>query len=152
MSEVIVDSEIESGKWPIEFSGAWIEVIYDYLSSTYVASLYFDDRNEEGAVVINPDRIFELPLPQAYISWNLNGVCKEIYVIQDYRGRGIGTKLCAWARSYLLKHGVLFSAPDKMSIDASAMFQSISTKYGEPFTYPEESGILRGYSHWGYLV
>jgi GNAT superfamily N-acetyltransferase len=149
---VVVDNDIEQGSWPIEFSEAWIEIVYDNICQDYVASLYFDERNPEGTIIENPDRVFELPLPQAYISWKSNGECKEIFVYKDYQRMGIGTKLCAWARSYLLKNDIIFHAPNKMSTDAQGLFEALSIKYGEPYTNPEEAAVLRGYSYWGYLV
>lgn len=152
MDSVAIDQDIENNIWPQEFSGAWIEIVWDDVCNDYVASLHFDERNQEGSVIVNPERNFDLPLPRAYVSWRPDGRCKEIFVHQDYQRMGIGTKLCAWARSYLLKDGIIFHAPTRMSPSASSLFESISIKYGEPYTNPEEASVLRGYSYWGYLV
>lgn len=152
MSDVVVDQQVNSGVWPTQFADGWIEVVYDNITCDTVASLHIDDRNLEGTVFVNPDRNFELPLPAAYISWEPNGTCKEIYVGVNYRRQGIGTMMCAWARSYLLKENIIFSAPSKMSSDASAMFYNICNTYGEQFNNPEDAPILRGYGYWGYLV
>lgn len=152
MSEIILDDQIEEGVWPEEFSGAWIDLSFDPITEDTVASLYFDNRFPEGHINIREERYFELPLPQAYISWKPSGECRQIFVNESHRRRGIGTKLCAWARSFCWNQGIIFSAPDKMSNDAKLMFNYISEVYGEPYTDPEESSMLRGYGYWGYLV
>lgn len=146
---VIVDPAIAAGSWPTEFSGAWIEVSPDPVSGDTVASLFFDERHEGGSVVELADRSFTEPVPAAYVSWMSDGTCRELYVKVEYRRRKIGSMLCAWARSYCLKSGILFSPPIKMSPDAMLMFQSLCSTYGEEYTGPEEAPVFRGYGYWG---
>lgn len=151
-SDPIVDAFIDSGGWPTAFSGAWIEVSPDYISGTTVASLFFDGRHPEGTVIELEERSFTEPVPPAYVSWQSHdGVCKELFVDTQYRRRGIGSTLCAWARSYCLRFGLVFSAPTRMSPDAALMFYSLCENYGEEYTNPIEAPVFRGYGYWGIM-
>lgn len=154
MSEWAVDPEIESGEWPQEFSGAWMGIINDYISNDTICALYFNNNYPEAHLENYSSIPVDLGLPQAYISWRTNGECREIFVHPDYRRRGIGRKLCAWARYYAnYSQGLLFTPPAKMTEQAQLMFQNISLVYGEPYTDPEEFPSTIPYGYWGgYLV
>lgn len=149
-SEVVLDESIENGEWPVEFSTAWILVTPDPISGDTLACLNFDDRNIEGTVIESAEREINLPLPQAYVSWKNNGECREIFVHPEYRRRGIGTKLCAWARSYTNKNkNITFHAPNSMTVEAKLMYNYISNYYGEPYFEPEDFPKTLPYSYWG---
>lgn len=152
MSEVILDENIENGEWPNEFSNAWLYVFFDYITSDTVAALFFDNDFNEGTVIEGYSKT--LTIPNAYVSWKTNGECREIFVDPEYRNKGIGSKLCAWARSYCLNNeNIIFHAPPYMTPDAQQMFQSISNKYGEEYTNPEYFPPTIPYGYWGgYLV
>lgn len=151
-NNIALDNDIENGEWPDEFSGAWIYVFYDPITTDVVACLFFDGDFPQGTVIegySNP-----ISLPAAYISWKQNGECREIFVSEEYRRRGIGTKLCAWARSYTYNNeNFPFCAPNKMSIDAQLMYQHISSVYDEPYNDPEDFPPNIRFPYWGgYLV
>ena len=151
MSEVAVDSNIESGIWPDEFSGAWMYIFYDYVTTDTALCLFFDEDFEEGTIIegYSPS----ISLPKAYVSWKEDGVCRDLFVHPDYRRRGIGNKLCAYARSYLLKENKIFSAPERMSLAADGMYQYISDVYGEGYSAPVTIPHNIPYGYWGgYLV
>jgi GNAT superfamily N-acetyltransferase len=151
MSEIIVDSSIESGKWPVEFSDGWLYVYYDYVTLDTVLCLFFDDDFPEGTIIEGYNPTIEIP--SAYVSWRQNGICRDIFVHPDFRRRGIGSKLCAYARSYLLKEGKVFDAPPTMSAAADGMYESISSVYGEPYSEPNVVPHPIPYGYWGgYLV
>lgn len=155
MSDIALDPEIESGQWPSEFSGAWIDVSPDPISGDTVLSLRFNNDHEEGYVLVNTERSLDPPIPDAYVSWRQDGECREIFVHPNYRRRGIGTKLCAYARSYAYnnQNGLVFYAPEKMTDEAKMMYMHISEIYNEPFTDPEYFPRSIAYSYWGgYLV
>lgn len=154
---VIYDEFIENGGWPEEFLGAWIAVCNDPVTTDIVACLYFDDSYPESSVM-NFDGIqYELRLPDAYVSWKNNldypdnlGECREVFVSREFRRKGIGTKLCAWARSYTHKNeDYIFYAPKRMTYGAKSMYENISNIYDEPFNDPMESEIPVPYSYWG---
>ncbi len=154
MSEIILDEGIESGEWPQEFSGAWVAAISDPITTDFICALYFDEINSESTVVEYQSIPPEIGIPDAYVSWKTDGECREIFVHPDYRRRGIGTKLCAWARSYAYNNqGLVFKAPPTMTASAQAMLQNVSNVYGEEYTDPESSPPTLPYGYWGgYLV
>lgn len=149
---VILDSNIENGQWPPAFSGGWAYVFYHSVTSDTVVSFYKDNDFPEGTIIIGYDQ--PLSIPQAYVSWQSNGECREIFVMPEYRNQGIGTALCAFARSYAYNNeGVIFRAPDKMTLSARAMLQNVCNIYGEEYTNPEEFPPTIPYGYWGgYLV
>ena len=161
MTEIITDQYIDNNVWPEEFSSGWIAVYNDYITLDVVSCLYFDDTNPEGTVLEFYGIQKDIRMPDAYISWKNNleypekiGECREIFVSRDFRRRGIGTKLCAWARSYAYNSsGIIFKAPPRMTIDAQSMYSHISNIYGEPYNDPEDFPPNIPYSYWGgYIV
>lgn len=157
MSSISVDEEINSGGWPEEFFGAWIALCNDPVTTDIIACLYFDDLHSESSIINFEGIQYELRLPDAYVSWKNNvefvesrGECREIFVSKNFRRRGIGTKLCAWARSYTYNNeDYIFSAPERMTSGAILMYNNISDIYNEPFIDPEESPLPIPYSYWG---
>lgn len=157
MSSIPVDEEINAGLWPEELTPSWILVFNDYPTKDIVACLYFDETNESGSVVQAEGFVEALRLPDAYVSWQDNeeypekqGRCREIFVSRDFRRKGIGTFLCAWARSYTLNNfDYYFIAPDKMTKEAQYMYQYISDAYGEEYNNPEDFPLNIPYSYWG---
>lgn len=154
---VVFDSNINAEIWPEQLEGSWIAVCDDPITTDIVACLFFDDTYESGSVINFNGIQKELRLPDAYISWKNNieyqdsiGTCREIFVGRDFRRRGIGTFLCAWARSYTLNNfDYYFIAPDKMTTDAQYMYQYISNIYGESYNNPEDFPPTIPYSYWG---
>lgn len=158
---IVVDENIDSGEWPEEFSGAWAYVCQDLVTLDYLFCLYFDERNTEGEVLEFTQISHEFGLPDAYVSWRMNpelteymGECREIFVHPDHRRSGIGTKLCAWARSYAKNNqNVVFRAPSKMTPEAQYMFHHIAEIYNEEYTNPIDFPNTIPYGYWGgYLV
>lgn len=154
MDNIVVDEQIENGEWPQEFNGAWVAVCHDAITTDTVASLFFDDIHNSGDIIEWEYIDISMRLPDAYVSWREDGVCREIFVSKDYRRRGIGSKLCAWARSYtVLNSENIFSPPQKMTLEAQMMYRSLSNNYGEPYNDPEDFPPTIPYSYWGgYLV
>jgi GNAT superfamily N-acetyltransferase len=157
MNDIIVDSDIESGSWPEAFEGAWGLVFNDVITLDSVFCVFFDSDNDSGTILEYPSIPLHIRIPDAYVSWRMNpqepernGECREIFVGDDFRRRGVGTKLCAWARSYAKNNqNVLFRAPSRMTPAAQSMFESISDIYGEEYTNPEEFPPTIPYSYWG---
>lgn len=150
MEDVVFDERISNGEWPASFAGGWITAFYDEPSTDIVVALYVDDSNPQGTVMTYPAMPADLPLPAGYVSWMQDGTCREIYVHPDFRRRGIGSALCAWARYFAaLKCNIVFKAPDRMTPEAQAMFRSLSSTYGEPYTDPEDFPVTVPYSYWG---
>lgn len=149
---VILDSNIEGGGWPPEFAGGWAYIFYHDITTDTVLCLFKDNDFPEGTVIEGYGH--SITLPQAYVSWRTNGECREIYVKPEYRSAGLGTALCAYARSYAYKNnGVVFSAPSRMTISAQGMLQNICNVYGEEYTNPEDFPPTFPYGYWGgYLV
>lgn len=157
MNDIVLDENIENGEWPEEFSGAWMAICNDPVTTDVVCCLFFNQQNLESSLVDFNGIQYELGLPDAYISWKNNlefieqmGECREIFVSKNFRRRGIGTKLCAWARSYTYNNeSYVFRAPNRMTYGAKSMYQNISNIYSEPFDDPMESEIPIPYSYWG---
>jgi GNAT superfamily N-acetyltransferase len=146
MDDIVLDSDIESGAWPNQFNNSWANIFQDDISEDTILCLYFNEENEYGTI----NELGKLEeLPDAYVSWDRNGICTQLFVKKQLRRKGIGTALCAYARSYAYSNGIIFSAPQKMSINAKMMYESICEKYGEPDTYPEELGETPAYGYWG---
>lgn len=155
MTEIpVLDPEFESGVWPEEFNGGWIEIVDDTISGDTVAVLYFNENNPSGTVTVLNARIFREDIPDAYISWAPNGRCREIFVHPNYRRRGIGTKLCAFARSWAYHNqGVVFDSPGSMSHSAKKMYEYVCESYGEEFKEPLPFPEGVPYPYWGgYLI
>jgi len=147
---VIFDEGISNGEWPAAFAGGWVAAFYDEVTTDVVVCLHVDSDHQEGEVLTFPSKPADLALPNAYVSWMQDGTCREIYVHPDYRRRGIGSALCAWARYFAAeKCNIVFKAPDRMTLEAQAMFQSLSNTYGEPYTDPENFPPTVPYSYWG---
>lgn len=149
---VILDSNIEDGGWPPEFAGGWAYIFYHDITTDTILCLFKDNDFPEGSVIEGVGE--SISLPQAYVSWKANGVCREIFVMPEYRNQGIGTALCAYARSYAYKtQNVVFSAPPKMTKSAQGMLQNVCNIYGEQYTNPEDFPPTIPYGYWGgYLV
>jgi GNAT superfamily N-acetyltransferase len=146
----LLDEAMESGQWPQEFEGAWMDITFDNLSGDTVASLYFNATFDSGHINVNEDRLFRSELPSAYVSWMRDGTCREIFVHPDFRRRGIGTMICVFARSYAYQNqGLVFSAPGSMTESARLLYSHISDSYGEPFGDPENYPPGVPYAYWG---
>jgi GNAT superfamily N-acetyltransferase len=151
MESIVVDTDIELGEWPQEFSGAWMYIYYDFPTTDTVMCLFFDSDFEEGTVIEGYRPTIQIP--SAYVSWKEDGVCRDIFVHPDFRRLGVGSKLCAYARSYLLKEDKVFNAPETMSAAADGMYEKISEVYGEPYHTPNVVSHPIPYGYWGgYLV
>jgi GNAT superfamily N-acetyltransferase len=146
MNEVVTDQYIDSGNFPIQFKQGWLNFFEDETSADRVLCLYLNENNEPGD--LKELGMLE-DLPDAYVSWDRNGICVEIFVKLELRRAGIGTALCAYARTHALKSGIIFSAPHKMSLNAKMMYESICDQYGEPYSYPEQLGDTLAYGYWG---
>jgi len=146
VADIVVDESIENGQWPSEFNGGWLHFFKEDIADHSILSLYFNEDHPEQSVIYS-DRLDELP--SAYVSWDRDGACVEIFVESSMRRNGIGRALCAYARSFALKNGIIFHAPEKMSYDAKMMYQNISDIYGEPFNDPGTFGMTIPYGYWG---
>lgn len=145
---VIIDENIESGQWPTPLAGAWVYSFYHEITSDTVLAIFFDNDFPEGTIIEG----YNIPseLPHAYISWMPDGTCREIYVKNEYRRQGIGTALCALARTYLYNStGQVFIAPSRMTEIAQMMYESVCTKYGETYTESQPMPPLLPYGYWG---
>lgn len=147
MENVVVDENIESGIWPNEFNNGWLNIFIDIVSGDTVLCLYFNNDFPYETVHESEER--PIILPDSYVSWDRDGNCIEVFVKPELRRRGVGTALCAYARSYALSKGIIFSAPHKMSLNAKMMYESICNKYGETYLDPEELGSTLAYGYWG---
>lgn len=152
MSDVIIDKNIENGEWPESLSGSWAYIFYHEITGDTVMACFFDDDFSEGTVIEGYNITYQIP--EAYVSWMPDGKCREIYVQKELRGRGIGTAMCAFARTYLYKkNGIVFYAPEKMTESAQSMLHKISEEYGEPYSNPENAVLGIPYGYWGgYLI
>lgn len=158
---IVQDESIVQGQWPEEFSGAWAYLCDDPITLDTLFCLYFDEQNSEGSVLTFSSIPYDIGLPDAYVSWRMNedrpsnmGECREIYVSENFRRRGIGTKLCAWARYYAKNNqDVVFRAPQSMSQSAQLMFHHIADVYNEEYTDSTDFPDTVPYGYWGgYLV
>lgn len=146
MDDIVFEENINSGLWPKEFNGAWINIFTDEISSHTVICLYFDDTYESGTI----NNLGKLEtLPNAYVSWDIEGYCCSLFVEEELRRKGIGTMLCAYARTYAFSQGVIFKAPRKMTETQMMLYQSIHEKYGEPYNNPDRLYNRMAYGYWG---
>jgi GNAT superfamily N-acetyltransferase len=147
---VIVDSNIDSGNWPQEFNNMWMNIFTNKLLNHIIFSLYNNINNESGQIIESEETLSinqPYDLPDAYISIDLKtGEISEIYVKSSHRGQGVGTMLCAFARSYLLNNGIMVIAPNGMTPAANGLFEYISSRYGEPYLEPVFVPLFQAYS------
>jgi hypothetical protein len=150
MSEVITIPELDEGAWPIEFSGMWMNTFKNVQRNTQVLSLYANSNHEEGEILDTENSLSinqPFDLPDAYISVYLDsGVIAEVYVKASLRGKKIGTMLCAFARSYLLKNDIIVVAPSGMTNAADSLYRYISSEFGEPYVEPEGVPLFYAYT------
>lgn len=150
MNEIITIPELDNGQWPIEFNNMWMNIFINNLLNHKVFALYSNEDNETGGIVETQETLSinqPYDLPDAYISVDLTtGEISEIYVKASHRGRGIGTMLCAFARSYLLNNGIIVIAPNGMTQSANGLYEYISTTYGEPYSEPLLVPLFQAYS------
>ena len=147
MNDIVLDQNIEDGEWPSPFNNGWLNAFIDKVSGDTVLCLYLN--NDFSPETLHESEERPEALPDSYVSWDRDGNCIEIFVKSELRRRGVGTALCAYARSYALDKGVIFSAPHKMSLNAKMMYESICDQYGEPYSYPEQLGDTLAYGYWG---
>lgn len=152
MSNIIIDNDIKNGVWPTALSGSWLYIFYHEITGDTVMACFFDDDFPEGTIIEGYNITYTIP--QAYVSWMPDGKCREIYVQREFRGQGIGTAMCALARTHLYnKNGIVFHAPQKMTESAQTMLHRISEEYGEPYSNPENAVPSIPYGYWGgYLI
>lgn len=145
MTDIIVVPELENNSWPVEFSGAWANIITSILGNT-VFSLYFNNINEEGTILEDSNY---LELPDAYISIRPNGEIYEIYVIPPFRRKRIAAMMCAWTRTNFMDRGIIVKAPEYMTDDAKALYNYLSIVYNEPYDNPSPVPIFDVYLDFG---
>lgn len=145
MSELVIVPELENNSWPVQFSGAWANIMTSILGNT-VFSLYFNNENAEGSILENNDY---KELPDAYISINPDGYIYEIYVIPPLRRKGIGAMMCAWTRTNFIQRDIIVKAPKCMTDDANALYNYLSVVYNEPYVSPGGVPIFNIYLDFG---
>lgn len=145
LNDIIVVKELENNAWPIEFSGAWANIISSSLGNT-VFSLYFNNNNIEGTILEN-NEYYELP--DAYISIQSNGEIYEIYVIPSLRRKKIGAIMCAWTRTNFIDRNIIVKAPKGMTDDAKMLYNYLSVKYDEPYNSPIGVPLFNIYNDFG---
>lgn len=145
---IIIDENIENGEWPTPLAGAWAYSFYHEVTSDTVLAVFFDNDFPEGTIIEGYN--VSSTIPDAYISWMVDGTCREIYVKNEYRRRGMGTALCALARTYLFNtEQKVFVAPERMTDLAKSMYESVCIKYGETYTESQALPPLLPYGYWG---
>ena len=145
MDNIIILPELSGNSWPTEFSGSWGNIMISRLNNI-VFSLYFNDLHPEGTVLKDNNY---LELPDAYISVKPSGEIFEIYVSPSFRGKKIGTMICAWARTNFIDRDIVVSAPNYMTDAARGLYNYISSEYEEPYNNPGSCPIFDVYLDFG---